>query len=61
MEGGGDVCKTSTGTDTLLARPDVRRIINNMQDAGVLTSVGDPDPDPLVRGTDPDSDPSLFS
>ncbi len=25
----------------------------------VLSSVGDPDP--LVRGTDPDSDPSLFS
>ncbi len=31
----------------------------------IITSVGDPDPDPLVRGTDPnldpDSDPSLFS
>jgi hypothetical protein len=27
----------------------------------ITTNVGEPDPDPLVRGTDPAPDPSLFS
>ncbi len=27
----------------------------------VNASVGDPEPDPLVKGADPDLDPSLFS
>ncbi len=51
------MCKTSTDT---CARPDVRAS-HHKEYAGVLPSVRDPDPDPLVRGTDPDSGASFFS